>query len=154
MADVFDLRSIERAPFSALLGLKIESAANGEARVRMPFRLDLLNEGGPQVPIHGGAIASLIDTESEAFRARDAHNRALVEELRAKTALAALGGLREDDFPAGIALLEQALAEVGDDPARTAGIQLRFDIRRVQILPPAISVGAEIDVIQHHALRE
>ena len=29
---------------------------------RMPFRLDLLNEGGPQVPIHGGAIASLIDT--------------------------------------------------------------------------------------------
>ncbi|HEV3114887.1 MAG TPA: PaaI family thioesterase [Candidatus Binataceae bacterium] len=62
MADVLDLRSIERAPFSALLGLKIESAANGEARVRMPFRLDLLNEGGPQVPIHGGAIASLIDT--------------------------------------------------------------------------------------------
>jgi uncharacterized protein (TIGR00369 family) len=62
MADAFDLSSIERAPFSALLGLKIESAANGEARVRMPFRLDLLNEGGPQVPIHGGAIASLIDT--------------------------------------------------------------------------------------------
>ncbi len=62
MADVFDLRSIEHAPFSALLGLKIESAANGEARVRMPFRLDLLNEGGPQAPIHGGAIASLIDT--------------------------------------------------------------------------------------------
>ncbi len=62
MADAFDFRSIERAPFSALLGLKIESAANGEARVRMPFRLDLLNEGGPQAPIHGGAIASLIDT--------------------------------------------------------------------------------------------
>jgi uncharacterized protein (TIGR00369 family) len=62
MADVSDLRSIERAPFSALLGLKIESAVNGEARVRMPFRLDLLNEGGPQAPIHGGAIASLIDT--------------------------------------------------------------------------------------------
>jgi uncharacterized protein (TIGR00369 family) len=62
MADLFDLRSIERAPFSALMGLKIESAANGEARVRMPFRLDLLNEGGPRAPIHGGAIASLIDT--------------------------------------------------------------------------------------------
>jgi uncharacterized protein (TIGR00369 family) len=62
MADLFDLRSIERAPFSSLLGLKIESAANGEARVRMPLRLDLLNEGGPQAPIHGGAIASLIDT--------------------------------------------------------------------------------------------
>jgi len=28
----------------------------------MPFRLNLLNEGGPQAPIHGGAIASLIDT--------------------------------------------------------------------------------------------
>ena len=62
MADAFDFGSIERAPFCALLGIKIESAANGEASVRMPFRLDLLNEGGPQVPIHGGAIASLIDT--------------------------------------------------------------------------------------------
>lgn len=62
MAEPFDLRSIERAPLSTLLGLKIESADNGEARVRMPFRLDLLNEGGPQAPIHGGAIASLIDT--------------------------------------------------------------------------------------------
>jgi len=62
MADVLDLRSIERAPFSALLGLKIESAGKDEARVRMPFRLDLLNEGGPQAPIHGGAIASLVDT--------------------------------------------------------------------------------------------
>ncbi|HEY2837435.1 MAG TPA: carboxyl transferase domain-containing protein, partial [Rhizomicrobium sp.] len=37
-------------------------------------------------------IASLIDKESEAFRANDAHNRALVEELRKKTAQAALGG--------------------------------------------------------------
>jgi uncharacterized protein (TIGR00369 family) len=62
MADGLDLRSIERAPFSTLLGLKVESAANGQARVRMPFRLDLLNEGGPQAPIHGGAIAALIDT--------------------------------------------------------------------------------------------
>src|SRR5215472_4637977 len=62
MADTSDLRDIERAPFSALLGFKIESAGNDEARVRMPFRLDLLNEGGPQAPIHGGAIASLIDT--------------------------------------------------------------------------------------------
>jgi len=37
-------------------------------------------------------IASLIDKESEAFRANEAHNRALVEELRGKTRLAALGG--------------------------------------------------------------
>jgi uncharacterized protein (TIGR00369 family) len=62
MADDFDFGLIERAPFCALLGIKIESAANGEARVRMPFGLNLLNEGGPQAPIHGGAIASLIDT--------------------------------------------------------------------------------------------
>jgi uncharacterized protein (TIGR00369 family) len=62
MADESDLRFIERVPYSALLGLKVERAANGEARVRMPFRLDLLNEGGPRVPIHGGAIASLVDT--------------------------------------------------------------------------------------------
>ena len=62
MADALDFGSIERAPFCALLGIKIESAANGVARVRMPFRLNLLNEGGPQAPIHGGAIASLIDT--------------------------------------------------------------------------------------------
>jgi uncharacterized protein (TIGR00369 family) len=62
MADEFDLTSIERAPFSALLGLKIESAGNGQARVRMPFGLNILNEGGPRAPIHGGAIASLIDT--------------------------------------------------------------------------------------------
>jgi uncharacterized protein (TIGR00369 family) len=62
MANTFDFGLIERAPFCALLGIKIESAASGEARVRMPFRLDLLNEGGPQAPIHGGAIASMIDT--------------------------------------------------------------------------------------------
>jgi uncharacterized protein (TIGR00369 family) len=49
------------APFSAVLGLKIESAANGSASVRMPFDLRLLNEGGPRAPIHGGAIAALAD---------------------------------------------------------------------------------------------
>jgi uncharacterized protein (TIGR00369 family) len=55
------LASLERAPFSADLGLKIVSAENGEAVVRMPFSEKLLNDGGPQVPIHGGAIASLAD---------------------------------------------------------------------------------------------
>jgi uncharacterized protein (TIGR00369 family) len=44
-----------------ILGLKVESAATGEALVRMPFDLRLLNDGGPDVPIHGGAIASLAD---------------------------------------------------------------------------------------------
>lgn len=55
------IESIERAPYSALLGLRIESASKGAATVRMPFRLPLLNDGGPGAPIHGGAIASLID---------------------------------------------------------------------------------------------
>lgn len=55
------LRSLERAPFSAELGLKIESVAAGVATVRMPFNLRLLNEGGPKAPVHGGAIASLAD---------------------------------------------------------------------------------------------
>jgi uncharacterized protein (TIGR00369 family) len=52
---------LERAPFSALLRLKIESAADGAATVRMPFDLRILNEGGSAAPIHGGAIAGLAD---------------------------------------------------------------------------------------------
>ena len=55
------IQALERAPFSAMLGLKIESAANGAATVRMPFDLRILNEGGPAAPIHGGAIAALAD---------------------------------------------------------------------------------------------
>jgi|SRR5215469_2596020 len=53
--------SLERAPFSAALGLKIESAERGAAVVRMPFSARLLNDGGLGAPIHGGAIASLSD---------------------------------------------------------------------------------------------
>jgi uncharacterized protein (TIGR00369 family) len=55
------MASLERAPFSAMVGLKILSSENGEAVVRMPFSEKLLNEGGPNMPIHGGAIASLAD---------------------------------------------------------------------------------------------
>ena len=55
------LVSLERSPFSAILGLKVESASVGVAMVRMPFDPRLLNDGGPDVPIHGGAIASLAD---------------------------------------------------------------------------------------------
>ena len=54
-------QALERAPFAAMLGLKIESAADGSATVRMPFSLSILNEGGPAEPIHGGAIAALAD---------------------------------------------------------------------------------------------
>jgi uncharacterized protein (TIGR00369 family) len=52
---------LEKAPFSAVLGLKIQTARDGVAVVRMPFNLMLLNDGGPKAPIHGGAIASLAD---------------------------------------------------------------------------------------------
>jgi uncharacterized protein (TIGR00369 family) len=55
------IQLLERAPFATLLGLKIESAADGFATVRMPFDLRLLNEGGPTAPIHGGAMAALAD---------------------------------------------------------------------------------------------
>ena len=55
------MASLERSPFSLMVGLKIVSAENGEAVVRMPFSEKLLNDGGPNVPIHGGAIASLAD---------------------------------------------------------------------------------------------
>lgn len=65
MSSVFDrdpsLVSLTQAPFSILLGLTLESAAEGEAIARMPFDLRLLNAGGPSMPIHGGAIASLAD---------------------------------------------------------------------------------------------
>ncbi|MGD0075474.1 MAG: PaaI family thioesterase [Candidatus Binataceae bacterium] len=49
-------------PFVATLKLRLESLSDGVARVRLPFNLSMLNAGGPQVPIHGGAIAALIDT--------------------------------------------------------------------------------------------
>src|SRR5271156_4963768 len=55
------IQTLERAPFAAMLNLKIESAASGAATVRMPFDLRILNEGGPAAPIHGGAIAALVD---------------------------------------------------------------------------------------------
>jgi uncharacterized protein (TIGR00369 family) len=55
------IQTLERAPFAAMLNLKIESAAGGAATVRMPFDLRILNDGGPAAPIHGGAIAALAD---------------------------------------------------------------------------------------------
>jgi uncharacterized protein (TIGR00369 family) len=55
------LASLEDGPFSALLGLKVTDAAEGSVTVLMPFNLRLLNNGPPDVPIHGGAISSLAD---------------------------------------------------------------------------------------------
>jgi len=50
---------IETAPFEDYVGLVIETAANGEARLSMPFRLCLANGGGV---MHGGALVTLADT--------------------------------------------------------------------------------------------
>jgi uncharacterized protein (TIGR00369 family) len=55
------LSRIEQAPFSKVLGVSIDSPAEGVARVKMPFDERMLNAGGIDAPIHGGAIASLID---------------------------------------------------------------------------------------------
>jgi uncharacterized protein (TIGR00369 family) len=55
------LRELSEGPFSALLGLVVESAEQGRVVVRMPFHARLLNYGPPNVPIHGGAISSLAD---------------------------------------------------------------------------------------------
>jgi uncharacterized protein (TIGR00369 family) len=55
---------IQGAPLSALLGLKIEAAADGSARIRLPFSENNLNAGGSSAPVHGGAIAALIDTSA------------------------------------------------------------------------------------------
>ena len=65
MADLYEqfpaLRQLAEGPFSALLGLRVDSAAQGKVTVRMPFHERLLNYGPPDVPVHGGAIASLAD---------------------------------------------------------------------------------------------
>jgi len=65
MADVYKrfpaLRQLAEGPFSALLGLTVDGATEGKVTVRMPFHQRLLNYGPPDVPVHGGAIASLAD---------------------------------------------------------------------------------------------
>src|SRR5215472_7035890 len=65
MADPYErfpvLRQLADGAFSALLGLRVVSAAEGKVIVRMPFHQRLLNYGPPDVPVHGGAIASLAD---------------------------------------------------------------------------------------------
>lgn len=57
---------LRRSPFHRLLGLQMVRAAPGEVVIRMPFREDLL-AGDDEIGqyIHGGAIASLIDTAGD-----------------------------------------------------------------------------------------
>jgi len=50
---------IDNSPFEKLLGLKIVSAASGEALLTLPFKVKLANGGGV---MHGGAMTSLADT--------------------------------------------------------------------------------------------
>jgi len=50
---------VATAPFEDHVGLAIESSANGEARLSMPFRVCLANGGGV---MHGGALVALADT--------------------------------------------------------------------------------------------
>lgn len=55
------IETIERSPFAVMLAMRVESTARGEVTARMPFRPDLLNYGGAEMPVHGGAIAALAD---------------------------------------------------------------------------------------------
>lgn len=50
---------IATAPFEDHVGLTIEAASGGAARLSMPFRLCLANGGGV---MHGGALVTLADT--------------------------------------------------------------------------------------------
>lgn len=65
MTDVYHrfpaLRELSEGSFSALLGLVVDSAEEGKVTVRMPFHERLLNYGPSNVPVHGGAFASLAD---------------------------------------------------------------------------------------------
>ncbi|MDO3379605.1 PaaI family thioesterase [Geoalkalibacter halelectricus] len=50
---------IDTAPFEDLVGLRIESAAQGRAVLSVPFRVKLAQGGGL---MHGGALTTLADT--------------------------------------------------------------------------------------------
>ena len=50
---------IEVMPFTRHLGMELVDASEGRARVRLPYKADISTTGEA---VHGGAIASLIDT--------------------------------------------------------------------------------------------
>jgi uncharacterized protein (TIGR00369 family) len=50
-------------PFSTLVGLQVEEVRKDFCRMRLPFRAELRTAG---VVVHGGAIATLIDTAAVA----------------------------------------------------------------------------------------
>ncbi len=53
------LARVASAPFSTLLGLRLEEVRRDYARMRLPFRKDLTQLAGL---IHGGAVATLVDS--------------------------------------------------------------------------------------------
>ena len=58
--------ALRRSPYHRLLGLEMIKAAPSEVVIRMPFREDLLAGDDPDGRyVHGGAIASLIDTAGD-----------------------------------------------------------------------------------------
>lgn len=58
--------ALRRSPYHRLLGLEMIKATPGEVVIRMAFRDDLLAGDGPEGRyVHGGAIASLIDTAGD-----------------------------------------------------------------------------------------
>lgn len=50
---------IDTSPFEQLLGMRTDMAAEGTARLSMPFTVKLANGGGV---LHGGAMTALADT--------------------------------------------------------------------------------------------
>ena len=50
---------IDSSPFETLLGLSIDEAAEGRAKLSLPFTVKLANGGGV---MHGGALTALADT--------------------------------------------------------------------------------------------
>jgi uncharacterized protein (TIGR00369 family) len=52
-------RAIESVPYAQLLGIQLEKVASGEATLTLAIRPELSQNHGV---VHGGAIASLIDT--------------------------------------------------------------------------------------------
>ena len=54
---------LEHSPFAAHLGIELASLGDGESELRLPYRPELATVGDV---VHGGAIASLVDTAAAA----------------------------------------------------------------------------------------
>ena len=52
-------KAISAVPYAALLGIELEEVGIGHATLRLPFKKNLTQNHGV---VHGGAVASLVDT--------------------------------------------------------------------------------------------